>query len=354
MDEQFVKDNIIFMTVVGSQAYGTSLPESDIDRRGICILPDASYYAGIGMNMFEQKENWDDGSDTVVYDIRKALKLMADANPNMLDILFVPPNCWERTSNAWDRILEHKQAFLSKRARYTYTGYAFAQLKRIRTHRNYLLNPRWANKPERKEFGLPERKLISLDDNGAFEWLIARLLEDSIEDLSLSDATKEELRNVNYIGLVQSKGLDYDCADALKRLTNVQDEFVDIFMRERKYASAMREHKSYVNWKATRNSKRQGLEEKFGYDCKHAMHLVRLLRMGAEILRDGRVNVAREDRTELLEIRNGAWSFEKLESYAQDCQNEMADLYVTSSLPKEPDRCLIDNLCIDAVLRKIR
>ncbi|AEZ66297.1 hypothetical protein phiTE_131 [Pectobacterium phage phiTE] len=36
-----------------------------------------------------------------------------------------------------------------------------------------------------------------------------------------------------------------------------------------------------------RNAARHELEEKFGYDTKHAMHLVRLLRMSQEILETG-------------------------------------------------------------------
>mgnify|MGYP001607055563 CR=1 FL=1 len=45
---------------------------------------------------------------------------------------------------------------------------------------------------------------------------------------------------------------------------------------------------------------------------KHAMHLVRLMRMCKEILITCEVVVKRPDREELLAIRNGAWSYYKL------------------------------------------
>lgn len=57
---------------------------------------------------------------------------------------------------------------------------------------------------------------------------------------------------------------------------------------------------------------RAELEAQHGYDTKHAMHLVRLLRMGEEILSTGRVNVRREDADELMAIRKGALSYDQL------------------------------------------
>ena len=80
------------------------------------------------------------------------------------------------------------------------------------------------------------------------------------------------------------------------------------------------------------------LEEQFGYDTKHAMHLVRLLRMGAEILSTGQVNVLRSDATELLEIRNGKWSYDELLEYATSMDNEIrGHLYRNSDLRPRVD-----------------
>lgn len=69
---------------------------------------------------------------------------------------------------------------------------------------------------------------------------------------------------------------------------------------------------------ARRNPARAALEAQHGFDTKHAMHLVRLLRMGCEVLGRGEVVVHRPDATELLAIRHGAWSFERVVAEAQD------------------------------------
>lgn len=93
------------------------------------------------------------------------------------------------------------------------------------------------------------------------------------------------------------------------------------------------------------------LEARHGYDTKHAMHLVRLLRMCEEIL-DGRgVLTRRPDRDELLAVRNGAWPYDALIEWAEAQDAKCAALYETSTLRHHPDVEAIDRLCIEIVER---
>ncbi len=91
------------------------------------------------------------------------------------------------------------------------------------------------------------------------------------------------------------------------------------------------------------------LEARFGYDTKHAVHLVRLLRMCREILERGEVVVKRPDREELLSIRNGTWSYEQLVQWATEQDRDMQRLYAESTLPRAPDTARFDALCIEIV-----
>lgn len=96
--------------------------------------------------------------------------------------------------------------------------------------------------------------------------------------------------------------------------------------------------KNYWGWKRSRNEKRSELEEQFGYDTKHAAHLIRLLRMGNEILEQGQVIVQRPDAAELLDIRAGKWKYEELVEYAESLDKNIREvLYKTSSLRHSPD-----------------
>jgi predicted nucleotidyltransferase len=352
MKKETIEQNTIFLTLAGSRAYGTETPESDYDYRGICVIPDNSYYFGIGINKFEQADKIFDSSDKVVYDIRKVLFLMCQGNPNVIELAFTDREFFILCSPLWEMVLDNKQKFLSKKLRHTFSGYAFAQLNRIKRHRNYLLNPP-KKKPERSDYGLPEKKLVADDDLGAFQWLISKLLEDSVEVMNLSEATKEELKKVNYIGLAQRNNFN-DIAQEIKQLTQAPDGFVDVVMREKSYKAAMNEWTSYHNWKETRNVKRQELESKFGYDTKHAMHLIRLMRMCVEVFEKNELNVYRPDREELKEIRNGAWSYEQVVEFANDSEKKLDELYKTSTLPKVPDYNFFDDMCCNLVEEYLR
>jgi hypothetical protein len=82
--------------------------------------------------------------------------------------------------------------------------------------------------------------------------------------------------------------------------------FLELLDRERRYRSALRKWQQYEEWKRTRNAARAELERQHGYDTKHAMHLIRLLRMAEEIVSKGRVLVRRPDAEELRAVRRGA------------------------------------------------
>jgi hypothetical protein len=130
----------------------------------------------------------------------------------------------------------------------------------------------------------------------------------------------------------------------------VKDEYVDMAKKELAHYDAMEQWKRYQQWKKSRNKKRAVLEEKYGFDTKHAAHLVRLKRMGEEILKTGQVNVDRTniDAEELVAIRNGAWDYEKIEEYAQD-ESLLNELYQTTDLRRSSDYAGINKLCIETV-----
>ena len=94
--------------------------------------------------------------------------------------------------------------------------------------------------------------------------------------------------------------------------------------------------------------KRKKLVEQFGYDTKNASHLIRLLRMGVEFLTEGVLYVERaHDATELLEIKKGEWSLERVQKEADRWFQLIDETYVKSTLPNHPDMVAINQLCVD-------
>jgi hypothetical protein len=129
---------------------------------------------------------------------------------------------------------------------------------------------------------------------------------------------------------------------------------MEVLAKEREYRSAMDEYEQYQQYLRDRSKSRLALESVHGYDTKHAAHLIRLLRMGMEVMTLGEVRVWREDAKELLAIRNGERSFESITDEARQLEADIR------SLPKErivvpyaPDRNFIkklDDLILDSVV----
>jgi len=100
-------------------------------------------------------------------------------------------------------------------------------------------------------------------------------------------------------------------------------------------------------------AKRKALVEKHGYDCKDAAHLIRLLRMGIEFLRDGQLCVRRQDAAELLAIKRGEWSLERVKAEAERGFRLAEQAFAASTLPPGPDLDAINNLAVEVIRRAL-
>jgi predicted nucleotidyltransferase len=335
----WLRDNTVFLAISGSQAYGTSRPESDKDYRGVAIAP-MEYQIGF-QHKFEQADSGFEG-DACVYEIIKFMKLAVECNPNVIELLFMDPADIIYAAPAFQTILDQRQMFLSRQARWRFGRYAAAQLRRIETHRRWLQNPP-TKEPFRRDFGLPDNTLLPKDQLQAAEKLIQDQLQSwDIDMAGLDPATRMALED--RISKVLAEKITLDKYDLAGRGCGLSDNMIEVMKQERRYTTARKEWDQYQDWKKNRNEIRHELEIKFGYDTKHGMHLVRLLRMAHEILTAGQVIVKRPDAKELLGIRNGEWSYEKLVSYANELDNALDSVMEGSTLPASPDRERIDKL----------
>jgi hypothetical protein len=115
----------------------------------------------------------------------------------------------------------------------------------------------------------------------------------------------------------------------------------------KKYRAAIKHWESCQAWKTKRNPARATLERKHGYDTKHAMHLIRLMRMGLEVVRSGDLVVRRPDADELIAIREGAMSFDQLLAAAAALGQEMQRASSTTRLPPDVDYEHVDLLAVE-------
>lgn len=294
MEVKTVRDNLIYLTLHGSRAYGIETPTSDWDVKGICISPEEYYFSpSLQFEQYEDRAGIGEictpysipNPEGTIYELRKFFRLATDCNPNIIELLFTSPSHVFHISPIGKMLVDNREKFLSTRARYTFSGYAIAQLQRIKGHHRWLVNPP-VEAPKQEDFLVQKTTLY---------------------------------------GVPYTKFLEHD------------------------YNTALKHWNQYQSWLTNRNPERAALEAAYGLDVKHATHLVRLLRMGVEILRDGNVHTLRPDSEELLSIRAGAWNYERIVSYAEEQEILLEELYQNSPLPREPDRKFLEALCIKMI-----
>jgi uncharacterized protein len=357
MDRITVESRAIIVGLVGSHGYGLSRPESDRDYRGVFIAPKNHY---LGLSVIEQKDRgWDEpgvlpfldgNTDTVIYELRKYMQLLAGSNPNILELLWLPE--YPFLTPVGEKLIQQRHIFLSKKVKYTFSGYAFAQIKKIESHRKWLLNPP-TKKPVPTDFDFDLEEPLTKDEVNAFLEYLYSLVRGKIEYLAESRELHQLLTgDIDFKGLLKQYPLTAASIPYSQTLTNSRGDFIRLLQRSQKYRAAGVEWSAYQSWQKNRNPQRAGMEQKSGYDLKHAMHCIRLLRCGREILRDGQVWVDRRiagDAEQLRSIINGDYTYEQVTQLADQILAEMEIAYDQSSLPEQPDLQSIDQLCVELV-----
>lgn len=239
-----------YEVIMGSVAYGVSSDMSDTDVYGMyCppidyIFPEAAgYIRGFGPKRdFAKVDNYQkhhmqlDGReyDIALFSIIRYFDLCMDNNPNMIDSLFVPDRCIVHQDTVGEIMRENRRLFLHKGIQKKLLGYAFGQLKKIRS--------------------------------------------------------------------------------------------------------------------STREGKRKESVERYGYDVKNAYHVVRLVQQCEMVMTKHDLDL--ELNRELLkDVRSGAWTLERLESWFEKRQSDLETLYVNSDLRLVPDYDILKSLlmqCLEA------
>jgi len=157
--------------------------------------------------------------------------------------------------------------------------------------------------------------------------------------------------NPNVLSLLWINGEDiHISSSAYKRLRDVRNCFLSktrIFESFCGYANGQLKRMTHSEFKGYMGDKRKKLVEKFGYDTKNAAHLIRLLRMGNEMLIDGNLQVKRSDADFLMEIKHGKYPLEWIQQCAGGMFEKIKESYEKSTLPESPDYKTIDSTLLE-------
>jgi len=390
-------DNLIVRHLAGSQAYGTSTPTSDTDYRGI-FMADKKFILTPFFTVNEVSDTKEE--DTKYYELNNYMKLYLDANPNILESLWVDEADIQVSTGLYDHLRAARGDLLSSKIAFTYTGYAHNQAKRMKNHHGWMDRERTGVRILQEFFDafpceqsiqwigdtFPDYVLGLLNvESGRGKYIKTPMdfhFEKQLRNASLQMLSTQPLKQYHFIKLVHNY-FDYQVLDRDFTILNYnhgyqlvpygdntfgvvpkeggrtlnddgsihridtsnlsleevkeQPKLIVKFNKEEYEKSSDNRH-NYHTWKANRNEARSELEQLNGYDTKHAMHVVRLMRTAEEALTTGEVHVKRPDAEELLAIRNGAWTFEEMMEYWQEKDQYIREvLYKQSVLPHSPD-----------------
>lgn len=296
-----LKDNLVFLVVYGSHAFGTNIPTSDLDIRGVVLDRNTDL---LGITNFEQYI--DNETDTVIYSLSKFLKLVKECNPSILEMLFCKPEHYLYVSPVGKKLLENRHLFLSQKVIYSFGGYANAQLNRLE---NAIARDRLDDKCKLEHIN---RSV----ENAAYSFETKfRLPENAIKTYvgSWHEGDQEEI-------LVDFNITHYP----LSRLKSMVEEMSNVV-------------KDYNSTVGQRNKKKD-----IPHLNKHMMHLIRLYLMCNEMLEYETLHTYRESEHDLLmDVRNGKYINEDgtVKPQFYDLLNEIKNkneyLKATTKLPKK-------------------
>lgn len=328
------EQNLILLECIsGSKAYGTNLPHSDTDIKGVFYMPKAHFY---GLDHTSQVT--DSKNDIVYYELGRFIELLIKNNPNILELLAAPEETILYKHPIMDKILIGD--VLSKMCKDTFGGYAFTQIRKAKGLNKKIVNP--VGK---------ERKCIlhfcHILANEASLELVDYLEKNNLnqEDLGLVKVPHfsgtyavflDIDKQLNYQGIMQKAS-----ANEVRVSSVPKGEKPIAFLHFNKdgYTKYCKEYKAYWDWVEKRNEERYTTNVRHGrnYDSKNMMHTFRLLDMATEILRDEKIIVRRPDREQLLKIRAGEFDYEYLIEQANLKMEAIERAYEVSSLPDKPN-----------------
>lgn len=315
----FLKDNphlgkkICLIGMGGSIAYGTNLPTSDIDIRGIALNSKSDL---LGMSNFEQV--LDTPTDTCIYSVGKIFKLLLNCNPNCIELLGLKPEHYLYVNDIGKLILDNKKLFLSKIAIHSFGGYAGSQTRKLcnKAVRN-------VNQTER------EQHILNSIDNAYFTFKDRYFSFDEDQIKLYIDKSQQE---------------EYDT-----------EIFMDINLKHyplRDYNGMWAEMHNIVKG-YSKIGKRNKQAAEHGKLAKYMMHLIRLYMMCIDILEKEEIITYREQEHDLLmEIRNGKFLDENNQptdgfyDLLNIWQKKFEYAKENTSLPEKPDYKEVEELLI--------
>ena len=364
--DELREQGLLFYEVVGgSQAHGTNTPESDIDLRGYYHVPN-HYREGLGD---VENQSMDTSHDIEYYNLKRAFELLMKANPNQIELLWIPADCIKIYNRPiMDELFANRDLFISKVAHESHFKYATSQIGRAKGRNKMVNNPMPKERPTKldfckyidlKEFGIDcevanqgegwpkdrmpfrPKKAVSDDfilDLSKFNVAKMEHMENTYRLYSYGDKARGVFRGPNEQLVCESIPKDHEWAYFYGLLIYNQQE----------YERACKDWKNYWDWMENRNEARWVDQERgvLQFDSKNMSHCMRLMLSSKNILTEGYPIVRFEgEQLDLLRrIKKGELEYSEIMEMVNRLQSELEVLVEKTKIPDEVNYLKLDKL----------
>jgi len=325
---QVSPESVLFTCVAGSRAYGTHTHESDEDIRGVYAVRANRY-----LDLETPAPQFADERGNIVYfSLRRFIELLAVANPNVLELLFMPQDCVKSSTEEMDRLIYSRNMFITRQCGDTHIGYAMSQIKKARGQNKWVNQPKTSNPPMKEEFCyvIPRERLRQMDGKPC------RPISLLLTNWNLAEYHAARLEHapntfrLYYYG-PDARGVfrgDLPVCESIPE-SDESPRFAGLLLfNAQAWKQSLADHHNYWNWRGERNDARWRKQEAgdLDFDAKNMMHTLRLLLSGRSILQNGTpiVRFAGNDHELLMDIRAGKLNFDQIMEIANgvmaDCE----------------------------------
>lgn len=342
---------IIMDAVVGSQAFGLATETSDVDTRGVFVLPIEDR---LSYNAIEQVA--DPKNNHVYWELKKFLMLLREGNPSALEFLNSPKHCILQGEEFFEMI--PKDVWITQKCCKSFLEYAKNQLSRAYGLNKKIFNPQPKEAPKVLDY------CYVVDGNQAVpfrQWLKDRPPSPICYDGDRNDQKSYALAAIDHVTdtyalyyepLIQDQlemaapehewrwayGVvsDDDKADDIQ-LASIPENAPQVgimFFNKNAFSHDCAEHTKYWQWVKDRNESRyeETIKHGQGYDAKNTMHCIRLLMTAKDIAERGTVTVDRTaDREYLLSIKQGKFTYDEMMAQSDKLVAEVSEAFKNSS-----------------------
>lgn len=336
----------LLKTIKGSQVYGTTVDTSDTDYISLYKHDVDTYLSNHYTDFIETSK------DDVSMEIGKFIHLCTKGSPIQLEPLFTPERFILDKHPKIDLLFENKELFLTKKLKYSYTGFVKQQLHKAK---NITKRLDWERNEVKRKTVL-DFCYVVVDDGVLKVEQWCNYYNIPLDRIAVTKLNHSKEGYLFYTCDESGKGIAADTSNNLRCYELPKDRKGynlegTLLYNADVYSAHCKKYREYKDWLDKRNPERYKAIKKTGsiVDLKFFYHAIRLLNSCEELLTENTIHVDRRGRDAeyLIKIRKGEVSLQELNEYAEEKLILIEDLYDKCTLPDTIDMNKVSELVIE-------